>query len=485
MGLAMRLRKILCITAIGAGITSCSPQSGGPAVTPTDARAEPAGPSASPSAAVAVTPAPEGTTGGAATASAAPERAAAPTAETLAKLPPGAAVYVAVRAGELGAAVAAVPGSQVLLREVSRELGGKEGPDAILAAAGVDLRRPILGAVVPASEKNARAVIDAVAGGASGKAEEKVVRQHAAEATRVRILVPLAKGADAGRAAAALVKTIAGGTAMDACPGARACAGFGAEAPIGVAQGERAAVAAYADGADLRLDVAMPLFVPGADPAAVEALVAFRGSRGGFEGRCSRFDAGASASACVDAARAGDLGATTGYAMTVDALSGGSIEARMRREIAAVGRAEAQQNLALAAPARRLAGDGTLSLTVQGARSRILATWALTDASRPAVEKAFAAERCAAGRAVSEQLVPALREAFGDPGKGFSDPKKAIVAFKEAGWGAFPVAFAGTWPNLLGVLSSALGKVAVVPGPLQVCARHEDGRLVMVIQERP
>ncbi|WP_437769508.1 hypothetical protein WMF27_08000 [Sorangium sp. So ce281] len=46
-----------------------------------------------------------------------------------------------------------------------------------------------------------------------------------------------------------------------------------------------AAVPFYADGADLRLDVVMVLFVSGADPAALQELAAFGEERGGPEGR--------------------------------------------------------------------------------------------------------------------------------------------------------------------------------------------------------
>ncbi|WP_441288213.1 hypothetical protein ACSRUE_40475 [Sorangium sp. KYC3313] len=46
-----------------------------------------------------------------------------------------------------------------------------------------------------------------------------------------------------------------------------------------------AAVAVQADGADLRIDVVMVLFVSGADPAALQELAAFGEERGGPEGR--------------------------------------------------------------------------------------------------------------------------------------------------------------------------------------------------------
>ncbi|WP_438025569.1 hypothetical protein [Sorangium sp. So ce233] len=90
--------------------------------------------------------------------------------------------------------------------------------------------------------------------------------------------------------------------------------------------------------------------------------------------------------------------------------------------------------------------DGTLGVTVQGKRSRLVGSWALTDASRAGVERAFAAERCAVGDATTRELLPALRAAFGDPGKGFDDPKKVVNAFKESGSPADLARWPANWP---------------------------------------
>jgi hypothetical protein len=283
-------------------------------------------------------------------------------------------------------------------------------------------------------------------------------------------------------AAAALVKGVTRGKAMDACPGAAACKSFGADAPLGVAQANHLAIAAYADGADLRVDVAVPLFVEATDPAAMAALVAFRAARGGFTGRCSRFDPAATLSVCVDPAAFGEMSAAQGYGKTVQAISGSSLEAPLRKKIAGVGRDEAKQNLALGSPSRRLADDGTMVLDLQSTPNALTATWALTKASQPAVEKAFAVERCAAGQAVLGELFPALRAAFGDPGPGFSDPKKTLNAFREAGWGAFGIALGGTWPNLLDGFVDLKRQVPAIPGAVRVCARVDAGRLVLSVK---
>src|SRR5690606_3247535 len=114
------------------------------------------------------------------------------------------------------------------------------------------------------------------------------------------------------------------------------------------------------------------------DPAALKELVAFGEEVGGPDGRCSRFDASPVVSMCLDPERMGELGATDGYGKIVKALSGGVVEPSMISVVATQGFAEARQNLWLAAPARRLASDGTLGVTVQGKRGRFVGSWALT-----------------------------------------------------------------------------------------------------------
>ncbi|WP_437708676.1 hypothetical protein WMF45_30895 [Sorangium sp. So ce448] len=484
----MPLRELLPIVLLGAGIAlgagsaACAARQGSTGASPSSAAAQPARPGA-PAGASTAAPAQAAAGDPAAPGGATPEPPSA-SAEQIARLPPGAAIYASLRNSALDVAVQYVPQIAEVLIEANRALGSQDPPDVTLAKAGVDPRRPILGAVVPASEKSARAVVDAMAKGASGKALEKVVLGHAGDVTRVRLLVPLVSGADPRRALAGVVDVLAGGAPLEACPGAARCAGFGARAPLGVAQGGIAAVAIYADGADLRLDVVMSLFGSGADPAALKELVAFGEEVGGPEGRCSRFDASPVVSVCLDPERMGELGATDGYGKIARALSGGHVDPRVIPTIAAQGFAEARQNLWLAAPARRLAGDGTLGVTVQGKRSRFVASWALTDASRAGVERAFAAERCAAGDAAVTELLPALRAAVGDPGKGFDDRKKVVTAFEEAGWSAYLIAAAGTWPNLLGVIASVLEQGPGTDPDYHVCASYEDGRLVLVSEIR-
>ncbi|WP_438032025.1 hypothetical protein [Sorangium sp. So ce204] len=487
----MPLRELLPIVLLGAGIAlgagsaACAARQGSTGASSSSAAAQPAQPAqpSAPASAPAAAPAQPAASDPAAPGGATPEPPP-PSAEQIARLPPGAAIYASLRNSALDVAVQYVPQIAEVLIEANRALGSQDPPDVTLAKAGVDPRRPILGAVVPASEKSARAVVDAMARGASGKALEKVVREHAADVTRVRLLVPLVSGADPRRALSGVVDVLAGGAPLEACPGAARCAGFGARAPLGVAQGGIAAVAIHADGADLRLDVVMSLFGSGGDPAALKELVAFGEEVGGPEGRCSRFDASPVVSVCLDPERMGELGATDGYGKIARALSGGHVDPRVIPTIAAQGFAEARQNLRLAAPARSLASDGTLGIAVQGKRSRFVASWALTDASHAGVERAFAAERCAAGDAAVKELLPALRAAVGDPGKGFDDPKKVVTAFEEAGWSAYLIAAGGPWLNLLGVIARVLEQGPGTDPDYHVCARYDGGRLVLVSEIR-
>ncbi len=458
-------RRFLAIGTIGAvhcmGVVGCSARPDGPGEPSSQAQVPPVAAQTSPT----VEP--------------------LPAAEALVGLLPGAAVYFTVRLDDVFARLIAPVKEQLQLDAISRALGSEGPPDAALRAIGVDTSRALLGSVVPASEKDALLVIDAIAAGATNEALAAVIQAHAGEATRVRLLVPLIKGAEASRVAAALGKALGGDGSMASCPGAPACTAFAATAPLGVIQGPVAAAAAYADGPDLRLDVVQPLFVAGTDPAVLTALVAMRDARGGFEGRCSTLDTSASASVCVDSGPAGELAATLGYAEMVGyaRLEPWTHNASMRSEMAVVGRPLARDSLWLAAPPRRLATDGTVSFLASSEPMSVRASWALTDAARSSVAAAFATERCASGQAVFDELVPALRAAFGEPGEGFSGPEtQRRFAAAE---GRLLGALSGTWPNLLDIFSGAPAGEFGIPPALKACFHHQDGRLILDVKQGP
>jgi hypothetical protein len=472
----MSVRALAGLAILGAGLAACSPAA--PIVHPTSTATASAAPMARlPDAKAAVEPSVE------------PEPALplppSPGPDALAKLPPGAVIYVAVRPTDL-------PGSAAMLVlhlwipfELTRPFHRDKTPDAFLTSIGIDARRTILVALVPPSEKSARAVIDSVVVGAADDLQEKLVRDHAGDAQRVRILVPLVKGTDPAAAAATLGGHLSGSGAVESCPGAAACAGFGADAPLVIATGKKGIVAAYADGADLRLDLVAPLFGPPTDPGALASLIAFRALRGGSGARCQSLDPGASVAVCLDLDAAGQLGVSMGYWETFRTLPQGLLVRGPRRTSAAAGRARALQNLALAAPDRRLASDGTLMIRAQGMKWSALATWALTPASRSGVEKAFATRRCAPGPAAVTELLPVLQSAFGAPGKGFSDPHETQRALVDAGLGAYLITLAGAWPNLLDLASTALPRDLAPGASQQACLHHDAGRLVLEINDAP
>jgi hypothetical protein len=176
------------------------------------------------------------------------------------------------------------------------------------------------------------------------------------------------------------------------------------------------------------------------------------------------------------------MSAAQGYGKVIQAVSGSNLKAPLRQKLATYGLEEARHNVELASPSRRLAEDGTMVMDLQSTPSSLVATWALTKASQPAVEKAFAVERCAAGPAVLGELLPALRAAFGDPGPGFTDPKKTLNAFREAGWGAFGIALGGTWANLVDGFADLKREVPAIPTAVRVCARVDAGRLVLSVK---
>ena len=69
-----------------------------------------------------------------------------------------------------------------------------------------------------------------------------------------------------------------------------------------------------------------------------------------------------------------------------------------------------------------------------------------------------------------------------DPGPGFADPRKNFESFLEAGWTAYPIALAGSWPNLLDSFTSMNRRAPPTPPNVEVCARAEAGRLVVRIK---
>jgi hypothetical protein len=230
----------------------------------------------------------------------------------------------------------------------------------------------------------------------------------------------------------------------------------------------------------VRIDLVTPLWSSGYE-SALDSLARFGSLSGGPEPpRCQVFDASAGAALCVDADHAGELGAAIGYAKTLGAIEAAGLRTRDAQRIAEAGLKEARQNMLLASPSRRLLDDGTLRADSSEVGFELLASWALTPASRDALERAFAAtdrdQRCADGSEVSTRLLPEIVSAFGDAGPDFADSKRAIHSVQEAGWGAWPVLFARTWPNVLFATRERLKEIPAAPLG-RTCVRSKNGRL--------
>jgi hypothetical protein len=268
------------------------------------------------------------------------------------------------------------------LAEISRTLGGEQ-PDKALASVGFDMTGSVVGAVLSPSEKSARAVVDAVVKGTNGPALAKLRDKHMSDAIQARLLVPLKPGTETAKASGNLAKILIGTRGIvEACPGAKACAAFGAEAPLSWGRNDDYSLAVYADGSDLRVDLWAPIYGSPDEAGGVGGLVALRALKGGSGARCTQLDPNATLSVCVDGAAAGELGAATGYAKVVSAIATAGLDPKQRTAIAKVGQAEAAQNLALAAPSKKIATDGTLNANITGSRPDAVMTWALAEIGR-------------------------------------------------------------------------------------------------------
>jgi len=267
---------------------------------------------------------------------------------------------------------------------------------------------------------------------------------------------------------------------VDKCPGAEACAQVGGPDLVGVVRGRGTIASVRVKGDAAEIDL-VRLYL--SESTAPEALLALQAAAsiptGGPEPqRCTRLDLGALGSMCIDADRMAELGLASGYAMTAGALMTQGISEDQRARIAEAGKEESHRNIELANPARRVLDDGTLSVSAATAGLRVQGSWAITSAAQPGIEAAFAKETCAAGKAIGTELLPKLRQAFGDPGPDFAKPATRLKHVKEAGWAAFPILFARTWPNFVPwAVSELVPSSPELASAERSCVRVRDGRL--------
>lgn len=445
----MWLRRCLWLASSVIGLCACGPSE--PGVGPAPSVALPTATSTPPAAA--------------------PE---APAPVDAARLPRGAAVYFAARIGALDDLARSLPEMSRGRDRLLGQLGAKSLAE-VLAAAGVAKDRPLLGAMLSPDEP---AVRKAMAGALKDPTKPSPSQMELG--SLLRVIVPLEPGAQVSHLVDRLARMEREPT-VERCPASPSCREAGGEGLVALIRTVGGIVSVRARGAIAEIDQYTPFLPDGTDPAAVRGLAVMASAPiGGPEpGRCSRFDPAAEASLCVDADRTAVFGVATGYGLAMGAvlLSSGNIDMAQRLRVLEQGKQEADRNLELAAPKRRLVDDGTMVFRRDGERLSAVATWALTPESKPALEQAFAKPTCAAGQGFTSDVLPKLRKAFGDPGPDFAAPKVRLEHLKEAGWTGFPIVMSRIWPNFLPALMAELApKVTELLGPGQVCAVVKDGR---------
>ncbi|MCC6524960.1 MAG: hypothetical protein IT373_20050 [Polyangiaceae bacterium] len=403
----------------------------------------------------------------------------------LAALPRDAAFYGWARPAALDALAALVPDGPEMRAELTAWLGRQGTLAAALATFGVAAGEAVYFAVLPPAVKRARAHLDALIAGAppsEPRADEPAV------AALVRLRTRPRPGADL---VGALERTLAAAPDVHVvrCPGSGAASGCPAGIPglVAAATARHLALALRLRDGWAELDLALPPYTPGSDPSVARALVAFAGAPGGGPApeRCAVAPS-AGAALCIDADRTAELGAAVGWGKTAYVVMTVGVPPAQRRLLLEAGRDEAARNLELAAPARRLLDDGSVALTatpgMPGATVR--ASWTLAPPARAAVEAAFGTERCADGAGAASALFVPLLAAFGDPGPDYARPRERLEHMKEAGWTAYPIAFARIWPNLVRD-DATLHQLLPVGDARRTCLRTADGRLELVQELGP
>jgi hypothetical protein len=389
----------------------------------------------------------------------------------LADLPPHAAIYAAVHLD--------------VLRRIPDDLWDEllarwtQSPVALGRSLGIDPERAVLAAIGSSKSAEVVDVIDAVIKGTWGKPLDRLIAAHDDRAFLYRIIVPLVHGSDSAVAARTLGAYLSGGAELSPCDGGNACAEFEGTKPSGLATRADRVLAAYVTADSVRIDLAVSMFGVPAGHALRTALARFGSTRGGPEApRCGAFDASGGASLCGDADAAANLGAVIGYSRTLNALRTPDIRRELVRKLAQQGRKESDRNFELASPSRRLLDDGTVTLRIDGQQADFRTSWALLPAARASIEQAFGSQVCAEDADVIGRLFPRLFEAFGDPGPDFHDSETTLHRVQEAGWGAWPVLFARTWPNVLAVSREQLAVLeAGVTRRIETCIVVKAGRL--------
>jgi hypothetical protein len=167
-----------------------------------------------------------------------------------------------------------------------------------------------------------------------------------------------------------------------------------------------------------------------------------------------------------------------GWGLTVKATSGAGVDAEMRKKLLEEGNKESLRNLELAAPQRKLLDDGTVIIVGEPAGIRATMSWALTESSR-AVGRLFEKERCAAGAEFFDTVLVQMAGVLGDRGPDYANLSEKMMHVREAGFAAYPILAARTWPNFMApdLLKGIDRKDPRLAKVVNSCARTKDGRL--------
>lgn len=362
---------------------------------------------------------------------------------------------------------------------IRRELGLFPDDKGSLADAiekdSIPKDRPLLLAVMPPDLSQARKVVDSMLKGDAPTPSDTAP----AIASHMRFIIPLTSSDPKLVDLGSMTEQFKGGK-VDKCPADPLCKTIGGSEVIAVMRHPAVLGAVRIVENTGRMDMIAPTFVKVDHPSVALALkeaVALAG--GGPEApRCSALDPTAGASACVDADRMAELGTVMGWGKTVQAISGAGVDGESKKKILEQGNKESLRNLELAAPQRKLLDDGTATLVGEPAGIRGTMSWALTDNSR-AVGRLFANERCAAGGELVDTIVLPMVGLFGDRGSDFENPLVRMEHVQEAGFAAYPILAARTWPNFFSpdIIKQLDRKDPRIARVVNTCARSKDGRL--------
>lgn len=401
----------------------------------------------------------------------------------LARLPRDAGAYAALRPADFDAAIAPLLADALRDREVHALFGEAQSLAALLERLGVDASRPIVFGVSAPGRGDGAELVDMLASDARWEDLAPRIEAMPPTASTYRVVLPLGANADALEGLRTTFERF--GLETKRCPGDARCDRFGAERAALIVHRRPWIGAVFIDGATAELELARTRTWR-AEHAETWALLARarEAARGGpVVGRCAMEDLSGAAWVCVDADRFAAYGIAEGNLTIADALSGFGFDPGERARIAAQGREEVSRIPELASPRRRLLDGGSAALRFTGLDYELEARWHTTDASRAGVERALRAPRCGTPRAHAP-FVDALRNAFPDPGPDFADAEAKREHLAEAGFGGQGVAFARTWPNLLGLDPGELRRLARELGGSEACAAHREGRLHITLRGR-